>query len=431
MENEQQWDRLLEEQTLLFRKTIKKNAQLEERVIALERELNVWKLAFTANDVETTVLKKQIRLLERNIGALKDDNPLVLCLIDGDGNIFAPQLVSLGRQGGGHAAQLLTKGITDHFTEDTQTDAPLSISHRTQIWVSFEGFVMGFNEASPLFSIIDVGSGKDAADTKVKEYLRVFTRFPQTCKIFFGGGHDNGYATTLNALNNEGLLHKIILLKGYHEIAFELKILNLPFVEFKGVFMTQKLPVKHSGRMPSAEHDKSGPRSVPNTNNVQASPSKSKIRRPSDTAPPSTRPSCKAGETCRYGHNYDLGLEELNAMRATAKKSPCGYANKNKVCPFDAEKCPLGHVCPGGRHCKFFKAGKCKFYGRGMHDADASQRSSIAVMSEVGSVGESVATTPPATPPSIALQFGSEEWYRHSAEMHSKVGHAVINSEEE
>jgi hypothetical protein len=122
----------------------------------------------------------------------KDDNPLVLCLIDGDGNIFSQDLVSQGRVGGSQAAQLLTKGITDYLaeTEDGKDDPSSSISGRAQIWVSvycnksglqetftsrqlctvdqFEAFVMGFNQASPLFSLTDVGNGKEAADTKIK-----------------------------------------------------------------------------------------------------------------------------------------------------------------------------------------------------------------------------------------------------------------------
>lgn len=73
------------------------------------------------------------------------------------------------------------------------------------------------------------------------EYLRVFTRFPQTSRVFFGGGHDNGYTSTLNQLQNEGLHNKITILRGYKDLAFELKSLGLPHLEIEGVFMTNKL----------------------------------------------------------------------------------------------------------------------------------------------------------------------------------------------
>lgn len=70
---------------------------------------------------------------------------------------------------------------------ETDGDAPLG---RGEIWLTiycnkkgltealtstnvctaeqFEQFVMGFNQAAPLFSIVDVGVGKEAADSKIK-----------------------------------------------------------------------------------------------------------------------------------------------------------------------------------------------------------------------------------------------------------------------
>jgi hypothetical protein len=110
----------------------------------------------------------------------------VLCLIDGDGNIFAPELITQGRAGGRHAAALLTKGITDHMMANDSDGS----SSRGQIWLTifcnkkglaetlsnnsvctaeqFEEFYMGFNQANPLFSFVDVGVGKEAADSKIK-----------------------------------------------------------------------------------------------------------------------------------------------------------------------------------------------------------------------------------------------------------------------
>lgn len=83
------------------------------------------------------------------------------------------------------------------------------------------------------------------------ECLRVFTRFPQTSKVFFGGAHDNGYISILNQLQNEGLRNKLVVLRGYKELAYELKNLKLPTLEIVGLFMTEKLqtiapPRKHS-----------------------------------------------------------------------------------------------------------------------------------------------------------------------------------------
>jgi len=116
---------------------------------------------------------------------MQDDNPLLLCLIDGDGNIFSQDLLASGHTGGRQAAMLLTKGLTDYMV-----DVDAGSSGRGQVWLTvycnktglmdtlvnngicttaeFETFVLGFNSASPLFSIVDVGVGKEAADAKIK-----------------------------------------------------------------------------------------------------------------------------------------------------------------------------------------------------------------------------------------------------------------------
>jgi hypothetical protein len=59
--------------------------------------------------------------------------------------------------------------------------------------------------------------------------------------IICPGGHDNGYTSTLTALENEQLLGKLVLLQGYNEIANELQKLCLPSLRVDGLFMTQKL----------------------------------------------------------------------------------------------------------------------------------------------------------------------------------------------
>lgn len=117
----------------------------------------------------------------------QDDNPLIVCLIDGDGSIFLPELINQGQAGGRTAAQLLNKGLVDHLAKNQGDNTSAS---RGKVWLTvycnkqglsdtlnaanlaapeaFEAFVVGFNQASPLFSIVDAGSGKEAADSKIK-----------------------------------------------------------------------------------------------------------------------------------------------------------------------------------------------------------------------------------------------------------------------
>lgn len=110
----------------------------------------------------------------------------MLCLIDGDGNIFQDNLLRQGKAGGRQAAMHITRGINDYMASRGDTD----LNVRGQIWLTvycnksgllntltkynkctveeFENFILGFNQASPLFAIVDVGNIKEAADAKIK-----------------------------------------------------------------------------------------------------------------------------------------------------------------------------------------------------------------------------------------------------------------------
>ncbi|EKM61021.1 uncharacterized protein PHACADRAFT_168384 [Phanerochaete carnosa HHB-10118-sp] len=416
----EQWERLLNEQTGLFRRTTARNKELEARVEELEREVAVWKIAHKAVEDEKNASNKQVSRLERSIGSLKEDSPLILCLIDGDGNIFSPQLIRDGLAGGRRAAKVLTQGLTEHM-------ASLDPGHggsagRGEIWLTiycnkkgltealtandlctaeqFDQFVMGFNQATPLFSFVDVGVGKEAADSKIKEFLRVFTRFPQTSRVFFGGAHDNGYTSALNYLANEGLHHKLTILRGYREFAFEVKSLNLPFLDIPGLFMTERLQTinykrqqnVHTGNIQPVQvqdFDKFRNRPSPalQTQGVPGSPGKKAEngRMPIPGLPlHKHRPPpcnffylmhCKHGNKCRYAHDYILDEKHVMELRENAKKWPCPDLNRDKPCLLGIV-CPMAHQCPNGAKCIYAKTGKCKF-SKPMHvgAADSTQAS--------------------------------------------------------
>jgi hypothetical protein len=91
--------------------------------------------------------------------------------------------------------------------------------------------------------------------------MRIFVRFPHgeyflpsanfnltqistVKRIYFGGGHDNGYTSNLATLQTEGYLDKIVLLQGYTEVAAEIKTLPLERLENNGLFLSMKLSNK-------------------------------------------------------------------------------------------------------------------------------------------------------------------------------------------
>lgn len=78
------------------------------------------------------------------------------------------------------------------------------------------------------------------------------------------GTHDNGYTSTLNYLQNEGLIEKVILLRGYKELAYEIKGLQLPHIDIEGLFMKKKLYTHPSKKTNNAQ---SAPATPPQTSN--------------------------------------------------------------------------------------------------------------------------------------------------------------------
>jgi hypothetical protein len=69
-------------------------------------------------------------------------------------------------------------------------------------------------------------------------------------KIYFGGSHDNGYAPSIFAIQNEGYLGKIVLLQSYTKLGAEIKALDLPCLNNNGIFLKKKLPKKLSKKAP-------------------------------------------------------------------------------------------------------------------------------------------------------------------------------------
>jgi hypothetical protein len=108
-------------------------------------------------------------------------------LIDGDGSIFSNELIADGQAGGHLAAKRLSDAIGQYLSSNCAIN-------QFQLWVyvffnkrglletfgraglpiakaKLDDFVLGFNQAAERFLMIDVGSGKEAADAKIKGML--------------------------------------------------------------------------------------------------------------------------------------------------------------------------------------------------------------------------------------------------------------------
>ncbi|KAL1607254.1 hypothetical protein SLS59_002217 [Nothophoma quercina] len=104
-------------------------------------------------------------------------------------------------------------------------------------------FAQRFSVNQSLFSIIDVGQGKERADHKIKEMLRTFSDNPTCRHIIFGGCHDAGYLLNLDQFkHNEAKAGRITLLettpayRGFGELH------NFKRAKFDDVFRSDPLP---------------------------------------------------------------------------------------------------------------------------------------------------------------------------------------------
>ncbi|KAL5530511.1 hypothetical protein ACEPAF_6769 [Sanghuangporus sanghuang] len=432
----QQWDGVFNGLKELASTTVKSNIELSRRASDLENELQVWKLARTnaidEQKREKIQYEEEIKKLQKRISVLESmQESMVLCILDGDGNIFADHHLKAGLEGGREAARRLTRGIYSYLEENGYSGQ----SSRFTFWLSiyfnkkglqetlvrsgvctadqFEAFVVGISQASPRFLLVDVGYGKEAADSKIKEYLQTYTRFPQTLKVFFGGGHDNGYLPTLAALENERLLQRIVLLQGYHDTATELKALNLPTLNLDNLFRTVKL----SGSLPTSQLATSPSTSVydipvfppglkpynqpsygstPLSNNVPQV-----VKEQIDATLPLSKQKpppcneyyllkrCPRKENCKYSHDYDLSLEHVSELAQIAKSTPCHATKNGFKCAFGAA-CIWGHTCPRGPKCYYYKQGKCRFKTAEAHleaaNGISAHSPSVSVHSLRGSV---------------------------------------------
>jgi hypothetical protein len=139
-----------------------------------------------------------------------------------------------------------------------------------------DNFMIGFTKASDKFLMVDVGYGKEAVDAKIrgKPVCTVFAilihtstlarldydiRLPQTLKCYsevnhllvsvqiflqIGTGcHDDGYATILRSLMTAGFTDKLILLKGYLDMAAGIDNLQLPSFAVPDLFRPEKIVI--------------------------------------------------------------------------------------------------------------------------------------------------------------------------------------------
>ncbi|XP_006460197.1 hypothetical protein AGABI2DRAFT_191961 [Agaricus bisporus var. bisporus H97] len=174
---------------------VSKDTELQDRIKQLEIDLDVYKRIFSQTNAEKKLLEDENEMLKEisekqqwQRGSLQKQTQAsrVVVLLDGDGAIFTPQLIALGQSGGHQAAIKLSDSIKDHILSLDEIDQfQLSVFvffNKKGLFDTFyrcsfhsakarlDDFVAGFNQASDRFVMVDVGSGKEAADSKIKHF---------------------------------------------------------------------------------------------------------------------------------------------------------------------------------------------------------------------------------------------------------------------
>lgn len=153
--------------------------QARETETELENELRRAKQQ-TVSSKDPDALFKSVQL-----NRSQEANPFVLALIDGDGAIFQDALLRAVINGGTEAGHLLYNEIKQHVQQLYEGSGAWSVM--VQIYANFDGlarhlhtigilsspgqlnaFAKSFNLSQPLFNFIDVGSGKERADYKIR-----------------------------------------------------------------------------------------------------------------------------------------------------------------------------------------------------------------------------------------------------------------------
>ncbi|KAF8600089.1 hypothetical protein BDV93DRAFT_546539 [Ceratobasidium sp. AG-I] len=210
--------------------------------------------------------RRRIKDLEDRFGALEQaklesntTKPLIVCLIDGDGCIFTKEAIEGAHEGGRTAARVLKEHIQNDYKELIPGDYKENCILLVDIFIkggglkktlydhlrierdTFDKFITGFNASSSM-TIMDVGEGIQAVDNKICDLMRIFVNDPRVKRVYFGGGHDGGYAPILSKAEEGGHLHKIVLLQGYDQLAPTIKAYNLPSLKIDELFLAKKLP---------------------------------------------------------------------------------------------------------------------------------------------------------------------------------------------
>ncbi|CAK7209538.1 hypothetical protein SCUCBS95973_000474 [Sporothrix curviconia] len=238
---------------------------LSSQTETLQRELFNCRLDLDDARTSRRNLQQQIQLSEARLQHLTKENdehknrhPYVAVLVDGDGLLFHEDFVNDGMEGGKRAAQALRDAVAtkcgslpskiEIVVKVCANQAGLATAMKNAGSIGsenlFKQFTLGFTQAKASFDFIDVGFGKERADSKIREDARWHLNNVNCQLVVLGISHDSGYAPFLDELSSDReTRQRLRILEGSPAVR-ELVATGVEVVNFNdSVFRSDKLQV--------------------------------------------------------------------------------------------------------------------------------------------------------------------------------------------
>ncbi|RSL42912.1 hypothetical protein CEP53_011945 [Fusarium sp. AF-6] len=258
-------DKLLQD-LLLYCQGVEESLHQENQQLKIrlhEAELDLHAATKSRRDLQHSLSQAESRIkwvTDQN-EELKNDAPYLLLLIDGDGLIFQDEYVQQGLEGGKKAAYAIRNAVADLCNQSQERFNGIEIVCRVVANVAglgkalyrdgsiddintFKEFTLGFTQAKASFDFIDVGYGKERADSKIRETARWHLRSHSCKHVLLGIGHDAGYAPFLDEVLQDDTSRNLVSLLKSTPLVRELESLKMNVISFDQIFRTTKLTDK-------------------------------------------------------------------------------------------------------------------------------------------------------------------------------------------
>ncbi|KAK8081027.1 hypothetical protein PG997_008845 [Apiospora hydei] len=192
----------------IIQELLRRLEDTEETMDQLRGDLAAERKSRRDYQMESDKSSQDMKRLEQKI----KDGSFIAILIDGDGAKFADQYIRNPLEGGPAAAQALKQAVRDYLQTDNHDfnteDIPivarayanlndlaksLRLSNVIDRDEDMRTFAEQFTNSRAEVDFVNVGRGKENADSKLRKMLNHYLRNLQCKKIFVACCHDNGY----------------------------------------------------------------------------------------------------------------------------------------------------------------------------------------------------------------------------------------------